>query len=382
MSLSLVSVDNKRHNLGDLFYSLFDITGDGAAPNGGYAISPNQVKMSSKIYGVELMGFPGAPPSMVGNVAWDNTNGKFNFLASRGPSIVVEETVVMTTNAGRLARIPGFIIAIQALAGGTTGTLRIIPHGKTTATKQVDVNFATGDIVTFATDAVTSVLVTYIPLGVGQFTAANLVVDEAHTFTTGGANLVNRAAMIQYVWNDTDATHLPKVLADGQAPATHQIAIKINNAGASTITPNAAQNTNTGLVTYFKFTNSWVSDHGWQDAAAITITSTTLFSFGKDLAIPPAGLFIPGFGPVIVGATVVPANLQGILEGPRGTAAANVIVYDPITGKMVPVVGDAYATITIPYCLITAADSPGSGGPVQTGTNLSGVTVRVKFIGL
>lgn len=373
----------KRRNFGDLFGVIVDITGDSSYPSGGYAINQASLHLTGyKILGMQFLGWPNqTAPSTIRNLSFDPTNLKLQFNSSVAvPAMIVEESVTITSNAGRLARVPGPIIAVQATAGSVTGAFRVIPNGKTPATKQVSVNLATGALATFATDAVTTLLVTYIPLGVGQFTAANLVVDEAHTFTTGGANLANRAAFIQYVWNDTDTTHLPTFLPSGQAPATHQIAVNFVNSTNTTITPNSAQNTNTGLVTYFKYSTAFVDVHGWRDTTAITISSTTLFSFGKDLAVPPNGIWMPALGNVIIGETSGgAANLQAVLEGPSGTAAANVAVYDPITGKIVLLNTDAYVTLNMPYMLLATDTAVPTAGEAQAGSNLSGIKGRCLF---
>lgn len=380
MSLTFTPVDNKVHNLGDMLFTLYDITGDSSYPALGYAIAANKVGLNGhKLRGMVLQGFPGGAPSSLRGVTFDPTNAKLQYLANSSLSpLVVEEVVTVTSNAGRLARVPGYIISVQGLAGSVTGAFRVIPTGKTPITKQVAVNFVTGALATLSTDAVTSLAITYIPLGVGQFTAANRVVDEAHTFTTGGANLANRAAVIQYAWNDTDTTHLPKLIPVGESPATHEIAIDINNSTATTITPNSAQNTNTGLVTYFKYSTSWISDHSWTDQADIAVTSNAV-ALNEVLDI--ATIWIPGFGNVIVGETTSgTTNLQSVIEGPRGTAATNVSTFNPLTGALAFDSGDAYVTIEMPYVLLSGAISNGSPGEVSTGANLSSIVARCMFI--
>jgi hypothetical protein len=359
-----------------------DVTFDSAMVAGGYLVTPTALGGGfNEILEARFIGWKGGPISGVGRAEWDATNKKLIPVADGSEEFIKIETVTMTSNAGRMSRPPGYIIAARAI-GTTSGSLRIIPSGKTPATKQVAVNLVTGAVSTFATDAVTSIVFIYIPLGVGPFIEANRVVDEAHTFTTGGANLANRAALIQYVWNDTDTTHLPAIQPVGEAPATHQIAIDINNSGATTITPNSAQNTNTGLVTYWKFSALGLDKFAWTDQADITITSTTLFAFADDLAVPPNGIWVPGFGNVIVGETASgTTNLQGILVDPSGTPATNVLTYYPFRGQIVPVVGDAYVTIEMPYVLLNEANCPALGGQLPAGFNLTGLVGRFEFIG-
>lgn len=356
-----------------------DVTFDSSYP--GYTVTPGSLGFGQEIVGARHLGWKGGPPAGVGRTEWDGTNGKLLVMSDTSRQIMRIETVTMTSNAGRMARPPAYIVAARAI-GTTSGSLRIIPNGKTPATKQVTVNFVTGAVTTFATDAVTSIIFVYIPLGVGPFIEANRVVDEAHTFTTGGANLANQAALIQYVWNDTDTTHLPAIQPVGEAPATHQIAIDIQNAGATTITPNSAQNTNTGLVTYWKFSALGLAQYGWTDQADITLTSTTLFNFSKDLvlATAPVGIWVPGFGNVMVGEATA-TNHQVILVDPSGTPATDVATYDPFVGKIVPVVGDGYTTFEMPYVIIGSENVPAGGGQLPVGFNLTGVTARIEFIG-
>lgn len=358
---------------------------DSSYPSGGYGatLGMSLARLGFKtglLFGANVLSLNGASSGVV-DVAWDYAANKLVALQLMpSPSLIVEEVVTITSNAGRLSRVPGYIIGVQSV-GGTAGACRVIPVGTTTATLQVAVNFVTGAVATFSTDAVTSLKVTYIPLGVGNFTAANRVVDEAHTFTTGGANLVNRAAVVQYIWNSTSSTHLPPMQPVGEAPGSNEVTLDINSTGVSTITPNAAQNTNVGKVTYFKYDATWISNHNWIDDADITITSTTLFAVADDLAVPPQGTWIPGYGNVIVGEATT-TNKQAVIQGPQGTAGANVALYNLMGGSVALTGGDAYTTFAVPYCFVNGALNPGASGEAQTGKNLSGVTVEVAFVGL
>lgn len=374
----------QRINYGNKFGTIVDVTGDSSFVSGGYSITKDKVGLLHHIEGAMNLGFVGAAPSVVSGLAWDNTNKKLQFLAGQIPSIVPSETMTVTSSAGRLAYAPGYIIAARASVGGTTGSLRIIPAGQAPATKQVAVNLVTGTCTFFATDAVTAAVFTYIPLGVGAFIEANRVVDEAIVFGSGAGdtfNLANRAALIQYIWNTTSSTHLPPIQPVGESPATNQIAIDINNSGATTITNNNAQDTNAGLATYWKFSALGTAPYAWTDQADITITSTTLFAFADDLAVPPNGIWVPGFGNVIVGEATA-TNHQAVLVDAAGTAATDVAVYDPILGKIVPVVGDGYTTIEVPYVIFNPGAFQPNGGELPAGTNLSAVTARLLFIGV
>lgn len=357
-----------------------DVTFDTAYPSGGYTVTPQSVGFARVVLGFNFIGWKGGIPSGVGRPQFDGTNTKLVIGASGSMApLVIEEVVTVTSNVGRLASIPGPILGIQVLAGSVTGAFRQIPVGKTPATTQVAVNMATGTLTFLTGDAVTSVAVTYIPLGVGNFTQANLVVDEAVTLATAGVNLANRAAYILYVWNDTDTTHLPQIFPVGEAPATHQIAIDINNTGATTITPNSAQNTNSALVTYFKYDATWISKHSWTDQVDIAVTSDAI-ALNEVLDI--STIWIPGYGQVIVGETSSgTTNKQAVIQGPRGAVAANVCTFDPLKGALAFLSGDAYATIEMPYMLLSAANALPSGGALPIGANLSGLVGRFEFFG-
>jgi len=357
---------------------------DSSYPSGGYGasqgFSPGAFGFKS-LSSVQVVGWNGTSGN-IADLSYDYANKKLVALnsASPTPALIVEEVVTITSNAGRLSRVPGYIIAIQ-VTGTTSGAGRIIPTGKTTASLQVAVNFVTGAVATFATDAVTSLKVTYIPLGVGNFTSANRVVDEAVTLASAGVNLANRAAVIQYIWNDTDTTHLPAMQPVGEAPGNHEVTLDINNTGASTITPNASQDTNSALVTYFKYDATWISNHNWTDDADITITSTSLFAIADDPAVPPQGIWIPGYGVVIVGEATT-TNKQAVIQGPQGSAGANVAVYNPIAGKIALTAGDGYTTFAVPYVFLNSAQNViSTSSQVPTGTNLSGVTVDLRIEG-
>lgn len=388
--MSVTLVKRTFHSLGDLLACDAQIRLDSSYPSGGYGAS---LGMSANLFGlrnilgVQLLGFNGAA-SFIGNPYWDYANNKLLIGQSNPqPPLIVEEVVTVASNAGRLARVPAYILSVEGVAGSVTGAFRVIPTGKTPTTKMVAVNFVTGALATLSTDAVTSMRVTYIPLGVGQFTEANRVVDEAVVFGSGAGDtfdLANRAAAIQYVWNDTASAgaRLPTIVPVGEAPGSGAIAIDMNNSGATTITLNAAQDTNTGLVTYFKYGAGWIADHNWTDQADITVTSTTLFSVADDLAVPPQGIWIPLFGNVIVGETGASANKQAVLEGAQGTAGADIALYNPIGGSMAFTAGDGYVTLEVPYCFLNSIiNSYGNAAQVPTGANLAAVTVRLLAFG-
>ena len=83
-------------------------------------------------------------------------------------------------------------------------------------------------------------------------------------------------------------------------------------------------------------------------------------------------IWIPAYGNVIVGETSSgTTNLQSVMEGPSGTAAANVSVFDPLKGTLTFDSGDAYVTIEMAYMLLSAL-TVGETNEVPGGTNLTG----------
>lgn len=369
------------HNLGDVFFQIAKLTGDSSAPSGGYSITPGKLGFPREIIGAHLLGFEGTQLPTVSGLTWDADNSKLTIQASGNiPVMIPKELVTVTTHTGRLAYVPGYIIAAAATAGGTTGSLRIIPVGETPATKQVAVNLVTGAL-TFATaDAVTAAAFTYIPLGVGPFIEANRVVDESNTGTDDTTrDTANRAALIQYFWNDTAGT-LPTMIPVGESPASGEVACDINNSGATTFTVNAAQDDATYKITYWKFSAIGIDDYVWTDQADITITSTSLYAFADDLAVPPNGVWVGGFGNVLVGEATA-TNHQAIMVPPGISGGANIGVYYPTQGKITLTGSDGYTTLEMPYILINPGVVKANAGQVPAGTNLSTMKARVLFIG-
>lgn len=299
--------------------------------------------------------------------------------------LIVEEAVTVASNTGTLSRVPGYIIAVEVTAGSVTGAFRVIPVGKTPTTTMVAVDLTTGVMTFLAADAVTAARVTYIPLGVGPFISSNRVVDESHALASAGRNLANQAALIQYVWNNTAsaANRLPAIQPVGEAPGANQIAIDLINTNDTTITCNAAQNTDAGLVTYWK-KSAFTAAHGFTDQGDITVTSDAVVI---PEALDLSGTFVPCFGNVVVGETGAAANKQAVLLGPSGSVAANVGVYDPAKSTISLANGDGYGTLELAYLVLNPAILPplniaSAATEVYAGTNLSTVVARFRAWGV
>lgn len=367
MPLTITHLAGGRQAVGAMGEFPVDITFDSSYAKGGEPLT--DAKIGTRVFGVQRVG--GNAAAAAYTVQHITSTNKLQVLKP-APALIVEEVVAVSSNVGTLQRVPGYILAIEVTAGSVTGAFLPIPVGETPVTTQVAVNFLTGGMTFLAGDAVTSVRVTYIPLGVGPFIEANRVVDEAVTLATAGVNLANRAGLIQYVFNSaaTGANRLPAIQPVGEAPSTNQIAIDIQNSGNTTITPNSAQNTNAAKVTYWR--HSAFAGFGWTDQADITVTSNAIV-VGEALDL--GGTLIPGFGCVLVGEATA-TNKQQRLLGPSGTVGADLAVFDPAKGTITFHAGDSITTCEIPYIVLNPAQFTGNLIEVPNGENLSGVTIR------
>lgn len=349
------------------------ITFDSSYARGGESVGASGSGLnisSSRIIGVEILGKNAFGRGF--NVEYDYANTKL-LVTQPTPSLVVEESVTISSHTGTMNRVPGYILSIHASAGGTTGACDVIPVGETPATTQCAVNFLTGGL-TFATaDAVTTALVTYIPLGVGPFIEANRVIDESNAGTNDTTrDLANRAALIQYVWNDTAGT-LPTLIPVGESPASGEAAIDINNSGATTITVNAAQDDATYKITYWKHSAIGAA-YGWTDQADISITSDAIV---VPEALDLSGTLIPGFGVRLVSEATA-TNKQERMLGPSGAAAADVAVWNPAKNTFTFANADSLTTCEIPYIVLNPAQFGNQFTEVPAATDLSGLVVRAN----
>lgn len=350
-----------------------DITFDSSYLRGGEVLTGGGIR-ANDVTGVQVFGHPSGIPTQY-DVRFDRTNKTLKAYKPTAP-LRVEEAVTVTSNAGQLACVPGYILSVHVTAGSVTGAFDILPTGLTPTTTQVAVNFTTGAMTFLSGDAVTACKVTYIPLGVGPFIEANRVVDEAVVFGSGAGdtfNLANRAALIQYVCNTTatGANRLPAIQPVGESPSSNQIAIDINNSGATTITNNSGQDTNTGKVTYWKY-SAFAEAFGWTDQADISVSSNVItWAEALDLG----GILIPGFGTKLVGEATATNKQQRIL-GPSGAAATDVAVYDPAKGTITFAGGDSITTCEIPYIVMQGAQMTPTWVEVPNGEDLSTLSVR------
>jgi len=324
---------------------------------------------ASRIIGVDILG-----NNTFGNgfkVNYDYTNKKL-VVTQPTPSLVVEESVTISSHTGTMAKVPGYILSVHASAGGTTGACDVIPVGETPATTQCAVNFLTGGLTFASADAVTTAKITYIPLGVGPFIEANRVIDESNA----GANDTTRdtairAGLVQYFWNDT-AGNLPTLVPVGESPGSGEAACDINNSGATTFTVNAAQDDATFKITYWKYAP--LAAYGWTDQADISITSDAIV---VPEALDLAGTLIPGFGVRLVSEATATNKMEKML-GPSGSAAADVAVWNPAKNTFTFANADSLTTCEIPYIVMNPAQFANQFTEVAPATDLSGLVVRAN----
>lgn len=361
---------------------------------GGYAINPSQLGLGN-IQALMSMGNVGIGSSGV-RFMWDDTTIPLNYgssgklmvlrsIASAPPAIIPEESVTITNNVGTLANPPAYIMAVNASAGGTTGACSVVPVGSTVATTQCAVNWATGGLTFFGTDAVTTALVTYIPMGVGPFVPANQVVDESVALPNGSTvNLANQAALVQYIYESTTLLAPLAIIGTQNSPAAGQIQIQLNNSGATTVTDNAAQNGKTGKATYWKMSgfgvaSSNAAQYGWTDRTSTNATSNVI-NFASALAAGDVnGTFINLYG-VHRAALATNTDKPSLALTPSGTPAASSPVINPATNRITFVVGDSITREFVGGLLLNELLLNYST-EVSPGFNLSGVTTYVRAFG-
>jgi hypothetical protein len=271
------------------------------------------------------------------------------FTGSAGTSaLIVEETVAVSSNTGTLAHVPLYITSVQVTAGGTTGAYRVIPTGETPLTAQCAVTFTTGVLTFLAADGVTTAKVTYIPKRSSGYLSA-VTVDEVVTASASKVNLAARAGLIQYVWDDTDGK-IAILEPSGEAPtATNNYVIDINDSGNTSIDCHADDASNSLKVTYVPFTQ--LPPGTFIDDTDVTLSSQ-VWNFTGDPGVNGYNhTVVPGFGCVLVGEETA-TNCEAVWEGPSGTAANNVAVWNPAQNKITTAQTGTMTTTAISWMIL------------------------------
>jgi len=283
-----------------------------------------------------------------------------------GPILFVEEVVTVASNTGTLAYIPAYIVGVEVTAGSVTGGFHTIPVGETPATLEVAVGLTTGVLTFFATDAVTSVRVTYIPLRTGgYFSAANRVIDEVVVASASGVNTASRAALVQYVYDDTDGARCIPEPPGEQPTATHNCVLDINNTAVTSIDSHADDAGNSLKVTYFKHAALPTGATLFVDDADITLASEAFnFHTGTGTRSFPV---MPGFGTNLVGEETA-THVCDALAGPSATPAAAIASWNPTANTLTTNHTTAITTTAISW-LILDSFLLGEGSLIEMGTN-------------
>lgn len=306
---------------------------------------------------------------------YNKTNGRIKAFTP-GKSLIIEETVTVSSHTGTLAHKPFYILAIDVTAASSvTGPMHAIPAGKTPLTLECAVDFTTGGLTFVSSDGATSVLVTYIPLHeTGPFSSANLVVDEEITASATPVALDNRAAAVQYVYDATDGNRMILEPVGEEPASTGDAVVDIDSSGDTKIDANAAEATNTFLVTYIKY---GTFDAAMQLGDADLTLASEIYNFTLNHYNYIA---IPGLGTQCVGEASG-SNIELAWSGPTQTKAAGVPVLDFEFNQWSVDESSAVDTLALPIIFLNALSIQKSRLEVGTGVDLSGVVPRYIAFG-
>ena len=363
MSATLTKV--RDFKFGNGFMAMVDVALDSSYPAGGEAVSlPLRNIMAAFIESDDDRY----------RLEYDRSAAKIKvFNNDKLPLLVVEEAVTVASSVGKLEYRPLYIAAVQATTGTVTGAFKVIPKGETPATKQVAVDFETGGLTFKATDAVTAIKVTYIPIRGGGY-LSSVTVDESVKASASKVNLASRACLVQYVWDDTDGV-LCDLEPSGEAPsATHKAVVDINDSGKTSIDSHADDAANVLKVTYVPFDQ--IPADCFIDDTDVALSSEA-YNFGTDGDY--RALVVPGMGCVLVGETGAAANQEAVWEGPGGTAANGVATWNPIKNYILTNQDTALVTTAISWIALDPLRFAGQEAP--EGTDLSGLTARLIAFG-
>jgi len=390
--MALTLTQQSRTIMGNKRAVVYTATLDSSYPTGGEALTAANL-------GLVSVDFLLAESKNGYMFEYDYTNSKLKaYYPSGTPTftgtaktehLIVEETVTVSTNVGTLANVPFYVCSIEATAGGTTGLVNIIPTGETPLTKQCAATLTDGTLTFVAADAVTEAKVTYIPLQTsGPFVEANRVVDESVTAAAAKTELANRAAAIQYVWDDTDGV-ICTFEPVGEAPsATHKCVVDITNGTPTTdIDSHADDEANTLKVTYVKYSALPAACCIGDEDISLTSEAYDFTAVGGYM-----GTVIPGLGTQLCGEEADTTNATATIQGPGATAANVLAKWEPTKNYLLTNNTAAMVTFSMPFFVIDSAQMAGltsvgtnageAGDEVTNLTNLSSVSgVRIFAYG-
>ena len=315
MGLTISSLES--HSLGNLLGTSATVTFDSSYATGGETLLPKQVALGSFVGPVDII--EGEDGYIF---KWDNANQKIvvyessleagtintpsftgdaQTVTTQVPFFVEEEDQSHVSDVITLDYAPAYIVSI---AHGTGVTYRIIPAAAAPVDNvSVAVDFAAKTLTFHANDDPSNVRITYFPSRPGTFFDEANAVTETLTAAETAVDFTNRAACVQYLYNNT-TPGLEKIIPVGETEGAAEIILNINDSGDTSISSNSAEVGDTIAVRYLNFSAL---------TPGITFVDDTDVSFTtQDIDFSSAGLgqggsasrdklIVPGFGNVLVG---------------------------------------------------------------------------------
>lgn len=337
------------------------VFGDSALtyPSGGIPISTDAFANKCGLPGGLRYLIPVQPQNLTSLVEWhhDYASGTLRgYGHAHIPPIVVNEAVTLSSDAGTLKYPPALIISVTGTISAAVAALKLVPSTATLAANEMGINMTTGAVTTKASDAVSSLLVSYIPQQpAGPFSAANMV-TETKTLATGNNTLAQRYAAINYVYQTT-ATAARLVWA--HANASGKLALDINSSGDTVVSAHSAQNTKSVTINglkYSGFANN--ASTTFIDQASVTLTSEVI-EWGKTAGQRTNGLMLPALGGQIITFHDTSTYDEAYLANESGTPANGLSTFDIMKQVLTTAqTGDSETLEDVPFLFLSAFTQP------------------------
>ena len=321
---------------------------------------------------------------------WDSANNKIIVMASNDiPQLIVDEVVVMTTDAGTLAYPPAYIVAIVEDDKADPAVLGqvydIVPIAETPVNNvSVAVNFLTAAVTNASADAPPALRITYLQQRPGTFfSLENLVIDEVVDPSATPVNLAFAAAAIQYVYGTPDTLQCAYD-TPGDQPDSGSVVVDIDDTnGGTTLDFNAAEfnvGTEVMAVTYLKQAGLGASvellndsDRTLNSEAMIWTSQTGQGGPFSDNAIGVPGLGVKFIGEQTSGDT---QNRSTITNHADGTSD-NVTSWNPRTNTLQANGDTAVTSSNIHWLKVYPSASIGGLREIAANTDLSAISINV-----
>ncbi len=311
-----------------------------------------------------------------GTIATPAFTGDAQTVTSQVPFLVEEESLASASDIVTLAYAPAYIVSISDSTGVT---YRIIPSAAAPADDvSCAVNFTTGVITFHANDDPSAVRVTYFPSRLGTFLDNANAVEETLTASAGsGVNSTSRAALIQYVYNNT-TPGLEFIEPTGEAASTGgNIQIDINNSTATTYISHADEATDILAVRYLNHSAlepgmTWVDDGDVSCSSGDKDYSGVAGLNGEDL------LHVPALGNMVVGEETGSGNENAVWGDSGTTEADNVATWEPKTNLWSTSISSPFVTFAMAHVLI---DLNALVPPQPVPSLVTGTIAALTFVG-